>query len=279
MSRKARIAVFLPSLNGGGAERAMVLFAQTIHQLGYDVELVCAEKTGVLVPLVDVRFPIVDLKAPRMVRAIRGLRGYLKDRKPDVIYSTIVHANLALLIASIGLKKQTRIVVRESNAPISEAKRTVSRRLSHFLVPYFYPSAHAVIAVSARVRDELVKLCGKLSRTTAVLETPVIPANFVTQAAEEPNHPWFKPGEPPVVLGVGRLHPQKNFPLLIRAFAEARKQKECRLIILGQGGLLDDLQKLAGELGVSEYISFPGFSLNPFSFMSRARVFVLSSDA
>lgn len=256
----------------------MILFAQTIQQLGYEVEVVCAEKKGPLLSLINSRFPVVDLSAPRMARAIFGLRRYLKNHKPDVVYSTIVHSNLALLIASIGLKKKIKIIIRESNTPISERKKTLSRVISHFLASYLYRFAHVIIAVSSSVCDQLLQLNPALKRNVQVLDTPVIPANFITQAAEEPGHPWFAVGEPPVVLGVGRLHPQKNFPLLIRAFAEARKLKVCRLMILGQGPLLDELQSLARELSVAEDVCFAGFSLNPFSYMSRARVFVLSSD-
>jgi glycosyltransferase involved in cell wall biosynthesis len=278
MSTKPRIAIFLPSLNGGGAERAMVLFACTIQELGVDVEIVCAEKKGVLLPLIESRMSIVDLAAPRMLRAVFRLRAYLKKSKPDVLYATIVHANLAAVMASGGLRKQIKVILRESNAPISEKKRTVTRRISHRLVPRFYPRADAVIAVSTKVRDELLQVAPKLKTKLKVLETPVIPGDFVTQAAEDPMHAWFKEGEPPVILGVGRLHSQKNFPLLINAFAEVRKKLDCRLMILGQGLLKKELQALVDSLGITDHVCFAGFCLNPFSYMSRARVFVLSSN-
>ncbi len=278
METAPRIAIFLPSLNGGGAERAMILFAQTIQQMGCSVEIICAEKKGHLTALVDSRFPVVDLGAPRMARAIISLRRYLLEKKPDVVYSTIVHSNLALLIASIGLKKKVKIVIRESNTPLSEQKRTLSRYISHVLAGHLYRYAHVIIAVSSTVSEQLLQINPALRKNLKVLDTPVVPINFVAQAAEEPGHPWFAPGQPPVILGVGRLHPQKNFALLIRAFSEVRKTKECRLMILGQGALLEELKALAGELGVAEDVSFAGFTLNPFSYMGRARVFVLSSN-
>lgn len=278
MNRKPRIAVFLPSLQGGGAERALVLFARTAQELGCEVELVCADKNGVLLPLIDSRLPVVDLKAPRMMRAVKGLRRYLRERRPDAVYASIVHANLAVVLAARGMGKDIKVILRESNAPLSEKKRTWSRKLSHLLAPFLYRRAHRIIAVSAMVRDELVQMSSALAKKIEVLQTPVVPANFIAQAAEEPGHLWFSPGEPPVVLGVGRLHPQKNFALLIRAFANVRAQRVCRLIILGRGALQKELQALAESLGVAEDVSFAGFSLNPFAYMSRARLFVLSSD-
>lgn len=256
----------------------MVLFACTVQELGIDVEIVCAEKKGVLLPLIESRMTIVDLGAPRMLRAVFRLRAYLKKSKPQALYATIVHANLAAMMASGGMRKTLKVILRESNAPISEKKRTVTRRISHRLVPRFYPRADAVIAVSSKVRDELLQVAPKLKEILKVLETPVVPGDFVTQAAEDPKHPWFNEGEPPVILGVGRLHAQKNFPLLINAFAEVRKKVRCRLMILGQGPLKKDLQALVDSLGINQDVCFAGFCLNPFSYMSRARVFVLSSN-
>jgi len=94
------------------------------------------------------------------------------------------------------------------------------------------------------------------------------------------DHPWFAPGAPPVVLGVGRLAPQKDFPTLIRAFARVRAERAARLMILGDGKTPDrraELLALADELGVAEEVALPGFQPNPFAYMARASLFVLSS--
>ena len=93
------------------------------------------------------------------------------------------------------------------------------------------------------------------------------------------------PGEPPVVLGVGRIEPRKGFATLPRAFALVRAHRPARLVILGESkksaaGRRHE-QQLAGmarELGIAEQVSFPGFKQNPYAYMARAAAFVLATD-
>jgi glycosyltransferase involved in cell wall biosynthesis len=100
----------------------------------------------------------------------------------------------------------------------------------------------------------------------------------VTQLAREPaEHPWFEDADIPVVLGVGRLVPQKDFPTLMRAFALVRQQRPARLVILGQGRGRPELEALARSLGLEHDLWMPGIALNPYRYMARAAVFALSS--
>ena len=97
------------------------------------------------------------------------------------------------------------------------------------------------------------------------------------KSEEALDHPWFLPGEPPVILGVGRLTQAKDFPTLIRAFALVRKKHPARLMILGEGEERSKLETLVQELGLEKEVSLPGFVDNPYKYMKRAAVFVLSS--
>jgi glycosyltransferase involved in cell wall biosynthesis len=80
-----------------------------------------------------------------------------------------------------------------------------------------------------------------------------------------------------VIIGMGRFTEQKDFATLIRAFARLRANRNCRLILLGRGRLQADYQALAEQLGVAADIAYPGFADNPYSYLARARLFVLSS--
>jgi glycosyltransferase involved in cell wall biosynthesis len=110
-----------------------------------------------------------------------------------------------------------------------------------------------------------------------VIYNPVITPSLLAQAKLPPNHPWYAPGEPPVILGVGRLTRTKDFPTLIRAFAELRRERAVRLLILGEGEEREALGQLARELGVARDVGLPGFQENAAAFMAGARVFALSS--
>lgn len=96
-------------------------------------------------------------------------------------------------------------------------------------------------------------------------------------AAAPCDHPWLRPGQPPVIVVAGRLERQKDFPTLIRAFAQVRGERPCRLLILGDGGGRARLQALSAELGITADVDLPGFQANPYPFLARADLFVLSS--
>ena len=92
-----------------------------------------------------------------------------------------------------------------------------------------------------------------------------------------PAHPWFGDDGPPVILGAGRLAPQKDFPTLIEAFRRVSAARACRLVILGEGRLRPQLEGQVRALGLEDWVSLPGWTENPYAFMSRAALFVLSS--
>ena len=139
--------------------------------------------------------------------------------------------------------------------------------------------ADVIIAVSAGVADDLAQSAGLSRAAIRVVYNPVVDQDVAERAAEPLDHPWFLPGAAPIVLGVGRLTAQKDFQTLIRAFARVRAERSARLVILGEGrpevhaGLL----ALAASLGCATDVDLPGFVLNPFAYMARAGVFVLSS--
>jgi len=141
----------------------------------------------------------------------------------------------------------------------------------------FYPWAASVVAVSRGAADDFARSSGFPRDRVEVVYNPVIMPDTVARAREVPDHPWFGPGQPPVILGVGRLTPQKDFPTLLRAFAQVRRHRAARLIILGEGEGRAELDALAGELGVAEDVALPGFQKNALSYMAHSGVFVLSS--
>jgi glycosyltransferase involved in cell wall biosynthesis len=110
-----------------------------------------------------------------------------------------------------------------------------------------------------------------------VVYNPVLTPSNLGQARESPDHPWLRAGQPPVVLGVGRLTRQKDFRLLIRCFAAVRQRRCARLIILGEGEQRAELEDLVRELGLERDVSLPGYRDNAMAYMARSKVFVLSS--
>jgi glycosyltransferase involved in cell wall biosynthesis len=152
----------------------------------------------------------------------------------------------------------------------------LSQRWAARLAPYFYGSADSVIAVSKAAAADLERHTRVRPERIRVIYNPVITPQLLKQSQQAPPHPWFEE-ETPIVLGVGRLHPAKDFETLMRAFSIVRRRMACRLVILGEGEERPSLLRLADDLGVSHDIGMPGFVENPFAFMRASSVYVLSS--
>jgi glycosyltransferase involved in cell wall biosynthesis len=279
INSKPPIAFFLPSLGGGGAERVILNLAQGIVERGLPVDLVLAAATGAFLEQVPASVRLVDLHAPRVHRSVGPLAGYLRRERPRVLISSMNYANLVALWAAKLSGRNTPVLVTV-HTTMSESSRQQQRRLSGLIWPtllrMFYPYAAHVVAVSSGAADDLSRLTRLPRKRVEVVYNPVITRETMIAAKQAPDHPWFEPGQPPVILGVGRLTRQKDFPTLIRAFAEVRRKRPVRLLILGEGEDRADLTALARELGVSEDVELPGFR-NALSYMAGSALFVLSS--
>jgi glycosyltransferase involved in cell wall biosynthesis len=140
-----------------------------------------------------------------------------------------------------------------------------------------YPWAEAIIAVSTGVADDLSTLAEIPRERILTIYNPVVTPDLEEKSRALCDHPWFAPGSPPVLLAVGRFTGQKDLPTLLRAFARVRRMRPVRLLLLGEGEERTKLEALVRELGVAADVALPGFVLNPFPYMARAAVLVLSS--
>jgi glycosyltransferase involved in cell wall biosynthesis len=151
------------------------------------------------------------------------------------------------------------------------------RHLIPLFIKYFYPKADGIVTVSQKAAEDLAQFTGLPIERIQSIYNPVIDSELLEKAKAPLEHPWFFPQEPPVILGVGKLEAQKDFPTLIRAFAWVRKVREARLAILGWGPDRPQLQALIQELGLEADAALFGYVDNPYPYMARAGVFVLSS--
>lgn len=277
---QARLAIFLPSLRGGGAERIMVTLANGFAERGYPIDLVLASAEGPYLKDVTSQVRVVDLRAGRVIKSLWPLARYMRRERPSALLSALNHANVVTMLARRVARVPVRLVVSEHSTPSAAASGTQPRRASvvHTAMRWLYPRADAIVAVSNGVADDLARFARLPRDRLTTIYNPIDIAR-VQQLADTPlDHPWFVPGQPPVVLGIGRLAEPKDFPTLLRAFARLRAVRPARLMILGEGELRDELETLAAELGLSaDAVTFPGFVDNPFAYLRRAALFVLSS--
>jgi len=281
MNSQKRIAIFMPSLFGGGGQRSMLNLAHGIAECGYAVDLVLAQVAGPF--LADVRrsVRVVDLRASRALTSLPALVRYLRRERPEAMLSVFGYVNIIALWAWRLAGVRTRLFVNEQNTVSCEAGHASSwrGRLTPRLMKRFYPLAHGIVVVSRGVRDDLAELTHiSRDRITVIYNPSVVGADVREKARSPLDHPWFQHGQPPVLLAVGRLQLQKDYPMLIRAFARLRQVRPTvRLVILGEGKQRPLLEALVREQGLEQDVSLPGFVANPYAYMARASLFVLSS--
>lgn len=193
--------------------------------------------------------------------------------------SALTHANVVAIVAKICAGVSMRLVISERSTPSQEAARStgLAQKAVYRLMRRLYPKADGIVAVSRGVAHDLARFAGLPPDSIQVIYNP-FDIKHIQELSRQPlEHPWLAPGQPPVVLAVGRLTEQKDFPTLIRAFARLRAQRPARLMILGEGELRGELEALVHSLGLTNDVAMPGFVANPYAYYARCSVFVLSS--
>ncbi len=287
-SRRPDVSCFIPDLGDGGAQRAVVKLAGGLAAHGLAVDLVVINnqlndvqlRSGGKVPpagAIDARVRIIDLESGRVAKALPKLVQYLRRERPRAFLSFLSHANVAAVAACALARVDTRLIVVEQNTV--SAVRSSLRRDAWLpsLVRHAYPHAHAVVCVSEGVASDLVSNFGIPAAKVSVIHNPVVDDVLIEQAAKAPAHSWLTENFTPVVVAAGRLNEQKDFPTLLRAFRLLRNKKSVSLMILGEGEERERLKALIAELRLTGDVVLPGFVENPYAYLSRAAIFVLSS--
>jgi glycosyltransferase involved in cell wall biosynthesis len=274
-----RLAIFLHGLYGGGAERTMLNLAHGIAARGYATDLVLARAEGPYLADVPELVRLVDLKVSRALFSLPALVHYLRDERPEAMLSAVDYVNIIALWARHIAGVPQRVVINEQNT-FSRRKQQLPKLYSWLmrrLLMGFYPWADGIVAVSKGVADDLAQATAIPRERIRVIHNPVVTPELRKKARDSLNHPWFQPRQPPVLLAVGRLTAQKDFPTLIQTFARVRQTRPTRLLILGEGEERFMLEALVRQLGLDQDVHLPGFVDNPYAYMARASVFVLSS--
>ena len=273
------VAIFLSTMGGGGAQRAMLNLAQGMKEVGCRVDLVLARAEGPLLAEARATVNVVDLRASRVLTALPGLVRYLRHERPQALISAMEYVNVVALWAKRLARVPMQLAVSEQNTLSVHARhaRKIGGRVMPHLVRRFYPRADGIVPNSSGVLQDLQRVTGLPRERFTMIYNPMVTPHLRQQAQAAPEHPWLQVENPPVVLAVGRLEHQKDYPTLIRAFAQVRRARKARLVILGEGSERARLETLIQELGVADDVDLPGFAPNPYACMARASCFVLSS--
>lgn len=273
---KKKVAILVPSLRGGGAERVIVNIVRYLNHEKFDVKLIVLKKEGPYVSLLPQNLDVIDLNTYRVRNSLFKLIRELNNFKPDVIFSTHYHLNLALLAIKKFLRGTPKLIIREANTPskvLNELTKTKREILTN-LYKKLYPKSDLIIAQCKDMKEDIINTLEIDDKKVKYIYNP-LDIEKINESKEGENP--YKAGNINL-LSVGRLAHQKGFDNLLDAFKiVANKIPESHLTILGEGNLKSALNEQAVALGISDKLTFASFKGNPYPYYYYADTYILSS--
>jgi len=264
--------------NLGGAELSMLNIARGLQKKGLRVTVMAYGRRTDLAEDDKSGIEIIRLNAIRTLGTIGSVFWFLRERRPAVLITALTHTNIISTLVAYLARRETRIIVTEHGQKSLDPDliNGVQKVFLPHLAGLVYMLADEVVAVSKGLATFIEKIFPwRRNKAVRIIYNPVVPTEPPPPAV--PPHPWLEPGQPPVVISVGRLEHDKQFSLLIRAFGRVARRRPARLVILGEGSERKLLETLAIDIGMSEQILFPGFVNNVDNWLQHADVFVCSS--
>lgn len=281
MSPPQHVLFLLPSIRLGGMERLVSILARGLDPERFAVEIVVLHRRDEnpdFARELPATVPIRSLdKRSRydLPRTLQRLAGELRRRRPAAAIGFMTYQNLLLVAAARMAGTRTPVIVTEHVTP-DALRATGGKRLQLALAARAYRRAAAVVPVSEGLRAAMARELGLSVDRMTTIYNPFDP-EVDRLAAEDPPSTWFADAGPTLVA-VGRLTPQKAYPVLLAALRRVREQLPARLLILGEGEERAALEARIAELGLGDAVQLPGYAPNPFPAMRRADAFVLASD-
>lgn len=279
-----RVALFVPSMIAGGAERTAILVGKVLEDAGYTVDLVVAVSKGVLLDDDWAQAHLVELKAVNELLCLGGWLRYLRRAKPDLAISFVHSANFISGLATwLGSKVPVIVGVHNTLAKQKRDQWWIRRWFGHGLERRLYRRAHLVQTVSDALAEEAGELWQvPVEKLYVTYNSAEIMSGEAAPADEETSRRIA--GLRPFILSAGRLVPIKGFDTLIGDFASARVPDNLKLVIIGDGPERPALKAHIERSGLGDRVILAGFqdpvqpwfaSAKGFAFATRGEGFGL----
>jgi len=276
MESQERVALIVPNLLLGGAQRAIVhLFDQMDNENVVEVHLISLtniSSNNYNVGVLDVdrnRYNVHVLEFSKIRHCYLGLSLTLRRLRISTVLTTVTHVNQYILLMNRFLPLNVKIIVRETNMLSLKYKRSdLLGKIFSKYYNYLYSTADKIIAQSQDMKRDLEELYPDIIGKTIVINNPINLKSINHSSREyQVRHTNF-------ILILGHLTKQKNHVLLIQIISNF---PDVRLLVIGDGPEKSSLVQLAAYLGVDDRIEFLGFMPNPFPYLMRAKFIVLPS--
>lgn len=287
---KPLIAILIHSMNDGGAQQRVVSLANGFAARGHAVDLVAVEGAGEVgrLAVAEVRQLVLQSagprRTPRLVAGLAALKAYLKREQPSVLIAGSNRAHVVAALACAAMPDPPRLVLRAARHPLRHLpwSKPWKRLREHGLRPierWAMGQADLIIAVSQESAAAISALVADPAKVVFI-PNPTITARFRASLATRAEHRWFdeaEAGGDRVILGVGRLSPQKDFETLVKAVSVVNRSLPAKLILLGEGKKRSLIEAMIAELGLAGRVQLMGHVEGVGGWLVRADLLVSSS--
>ncbi len=266
-----RVTVFIWKLGSGGAERVVLNLLKGLSSTSIDLDLIVLRGNGSYLDKLPKNVNLIKLGTANWFFGITRLVDYLNRKESDIIFSTLPFTSIVTVIASIISRKfNGKVILRLANPPSD------SDWFERFLMRLAYPLADKIVAPLEAVREKFRNFGGLNMNRVKVIHNPV-DIEFIEEQSEAPVRDFDFNKKKPVIMGMGRFVEQKDFSTLISAFSRIRAKVDSELLLLGKGPLEQKLKRQVESLDLVDSVNFAGFKKNPYKYLKRADLFVLTS--
>lgn len=272
-STKIKLAIVIPNLDKGGAEKVLINFVNNLDYDSYEPVIFCLKKEGDLIASANPQVVIEDLNSPRVYFSIWQIKKYLLKHKPDVLIGWMGHVNAVLAFFKPLLPRSLTLMCRESSIPSKFIRYYRAPGLFRFMYR-FLNRYDGIICQSDAMRQDLIDNFKVKKDKIRTINNPVIVPAMDSKLPPETQQ--FINSTDKVLLFVGRFSPEKRTELLLELISSL--PDDYKLLLVGYGQLEQTLRDGVATKNLSSRVQLITNCSNPAAFYRRANCFLLTSS-
>lgn len=279
VSKNKTIALFIPTLYGGGAEKAFVSLGIALSNRGYNIDFLVRNNQNPIKKEFSKKIQIVDFNKKRMARTIIPLMVYLISTKPYALISALYLPNAIAIMASKFTGSKTKIIttIHSMDSLKDYSKKSLANHVEKKVVLHFTNQAKCIVAVSKGAAEYSSRLFKIPIKNYYIIYNPLEIEEVTIKSNQIAEDEYFQNDKFPIIISIGRLNPVKDYETLLEAFQIVRSKIPAKMLILGEGTLRGKLEQNIAKYKLGKDVLLPGYINNPYPYLKQADVFVSSS--
>ena len=281
--KNKKIAFILPSLHGGGAEKVFINLSIVLANQNNDVTLICiSNNKDYDIDLKKYNIHYLSFNKKKIIFSLLQIVKFFRKNKFDIIFSTIVHLNIAMFFLNKLFIKQ-KVILRESNNIKLNLKNKnfIIKLLYDFLISIAYNNSNLIVP-SSKLKDNLINKYQLNENKVHVINNPIsIDFNQQTKIINYKDFLKFiginENKNFKIILNIGSLTKQKNQIQIIKAIEKMDNIENIKLIIVGKGPMKNQLLDYIKKNKLEKYVFLVGFHSQIEIFLNFASLYVCSS--